>query len=46
MYVGDKTGLSRLFFKHCEQADHHRALQRHFEKVEAISYDEATPASI
>ena len=36
MYVGDKTGLSRLFFKHCEQADHQPAILPHLEKVEAI----------
>ena len=32
----DKTCISRLFVKHCEQTDHHPAMQRHFKKVEAI----------
>ena len=36
MVWGDKTGISRLFFKHCGQADHHPAMQQHLEKVEAI----------
>ena len=36
MFGGDKTGISQLFFKHCEQADHHPAMQRHLKKVEAI----------
>ena len=33
---GDKTCISRLFVKHCEQIDHHPAMQRNLEKVEAI----------
>ena len=36
MFGGDKTGISRLFFMHCEQADHQPAMQRHLEKVEAL----------
>ena len=36
MFGGDKTGISWLFFEHCEQADHHPAMQHHLEKVEAI----------
>ena len=36
MFGADKTGISWLFFKHCEQADHHPTMQQHLEKVEAI----------
>ena len=36
MFGGDKTGISQLFYKHCEQADHQPAMLRHLEKVEAI----------
>ena len=36
MFEGYKTGISWMFFEHCEQADHHTAMQRHLEKVEAI----------
>ena len=36
MFGGDKTGISQLFVKHSEQTDHHRTMQRHLEKVEAI----------
>ena len=36
MFGGDKPGISWLFFKHCEQADHHTAMQRNLKKVEAI----------
>ena len=42
MFGGDKTGISRLFFKHCEQTDHHPAMQHHFEKVEAIEVLDCT----
>ena len=33
---GDKTCISRLFVKHCEQTDHHPAIQLHLEKLKAI----------
>ena len=36
MFGGDKTCISRLFVKHCEQTDHHPAMQQHLEKLEAI----------
>ena len=36
MFGGDYTGISWLFFKHYEQADHHPAVQQHLEKSEAI----------
>ena len=36
MFGGDKTCISWLFVKHCEQADHPPAMQQHLEKVEAI----------
>ena len=36
MFGGDKTGISWLFFKHCEQADHHPAMQQNLENLEAI----------
>ena len=35
MFGGYETGISWLFFEHCAQADHHPAMQRHLEKVEA-----------
>ena len=36
MFGGNKTCISGLFCKHCEQADHHPSKQRHLEKVEAL----------
>ena len=36
MFAGDKTGIIRLFFKHCEQADHQPVMLQHLEKVKAI----------
>ena len=36
MFGGYKTGISRLFFKHCEQVDHQPEMQRHLENVEAV----------
>ena len=36
MFGGDQTGISRLFFKHCEQADHQQAMLQHLENLEAI----------
>ena len=42
MFGGDKTCISQLFVKHCEQTDHHPAIQRHLEKVEAIEVLDCT----
>ena len=42
MFWGDKTGISQLFVKHCEQTDHHPTMQRHLEKVEAIEVLDCT----
>ena len=46
MFGGDKTGISWFFFQasHCEQADHHPAMQRHLEKIEAIEVLNCTSA--
>ena len=35
MLGGDKTGISQLFVKHCEQTESHPTMQRHLERVEA-----------
>ena len=35
---GEKTCISRLFVKHCEQTDPHPAMQRHLEDGEAIKF--------
>ena len=35
MFGGDKTGISQLFVKNCEQTDNHPTMQPHLEKVEA-----------
>ena len=42
MFGGDKTCISCLFVKHCEQTDHHQTMQRHLEKVEAIEVLDCT----
>ena len=42
MFGGDKTGISQLFVKHCEQTDHHPTMQQHLEKVEAIEVLDCT----
>ena len=36
MFWGDKTSISWLLFKYCEQTDHYPAMQWHLEKVESI----------
>ena len=42
MFGGDKTGISQLFVKHCEQTDHHPTMHQHLEKVEAIEVLDCT----
>ena len=42
MFGGDKKCFSRLFVKHCEQTDHHPAMQRHWEMMEAIEVLDCT----
>ena len=42
MFGGDKTWVSRLFVKHCEQTNHHPTMQQHLEKVEAIEVLDCT----
>ena len=42
MFGGDKTCISELFVKHCEQANHHPEMQHHLEKVEAIEVLDCT----
>ena len=42
MFGGYKTCISKLFVKHCEQADHHPEMQHHLEKVEAIEVLDCT----
>ena len=42
MFGGDKTGISWLFFKPCEQVDHQPAMQHHLKKVEAIEVLDCT----
>ena len=36
MFRGEKTCINWIFFKHCEQTDHHPTMQQYLEKVEAI----------
>ena len=42
MFGGDKTDISQLFVKHCEQVDHQPAMQQHLKKVEAIEVLDCT----
>ena len=42
MFVGDKTSISWLFVKHCDQTDQYPTMQQHLEKVEAIEVLDCT----
>ena len=42
MFWGDETGISRLFYKHWEQADYQPTMQHHLEKVEVVEVLDCT----